>query len=154
MSVLTGSWIPKAFSRPQSDSSAGSAGPSSPLQGRTRFADQPLSTGQMAQPDGWEGQSELGPLPSSKAPQETFTALPSLPVPAPIIGQCKAVSLLCVYTCTRQKCHKQLGFVTLDDCELNFHTILKHSAFELQLFPLAAAAAAAAAAATAAAAIT
>ena len=54
----------------------------------------------MAQPDGQEGPSSLGPLPSSKAPQETFTALPSLPVPAPITGQCKAIPLLYVYTCT------------------------------------------------------
>ena len=85
--MQAGSWIPKAFSRPQSETGAGSANPSSPLQARTRFADQPLLAAPMAQPDRQETQPALGPLPSSKAPQETFTALPSLPVPAPITGQ-------------------------------------------------------------------
>ena len=97
MAVHAGSWIPKAFSRPQSETGAGSASPSSPLQGRTRFADQPLLVAQIAQPDGQETQPALGPLPSSRAPQETFTALSSLPVPAPITGQRTFLCFMCVY---------------------------------------------------------
>lgn len=95
LSLHAGSWIPKAFSRPQSDTGAGSAGPGTALQSRTRFADEPLLTGQLGQPSsGQDTPLAPVPLPSSKAPMETFTALPSLPVPAPITGQYPATNTL------------------------------------------------------------
>ena len=81
--IHAGTWIPKAFSRPGSDSAALPSSPAAP-QGRTRFADEPPLASQAAQPDLKEKQN--GPLPSRKAPPETFTALPSLPVPGPIAG--------------------------------------------------------------------
>ncbi|KAL0054000.1 hypothetical protein WJX82_002103 [Trebouxia sp. C0006] len=77
----SGTWLPKAFSRAGSDSAALPSSPAAP-QGRTRFADEPPLASQAAQPDLKEEQD--GPLPSRKAPPETFTALPSLPVPGPI----------------------------------------------------------------------
>jgi len=82
--------MPKAFSRAGSDGAALPSSPAAP-QGRTRFADEPPLASQAAQPDLKEEQD--GPLPSRKAPPETFTALPSLPVPGPIAG---AVSSFCV----------------------------------------------------------
>ena len=78
-----GTWMPKAFSRAGSDAAALPSSPAA-AQGRTRFADEPPLASQAAQPDLKEEQN--GPLPSRKAPPETFTALPSLPVPGPIAG--------------------------------------------------------------------
>ncbi|DBB04488.1 TPA: hypothetical protein ACH3X1_012586 [Trebouxia sp. C0004] len=77
----SGTWMPKAFSRSGSDSAALPSSPAAP-QGRTRFADEPTLASQAAQPDLKEEQDV--PLPSRQAPPETFTALPSLPVPGPI----------------------------------------------------------------------
>ncbi|KAL0018450.1 hypothetical protein WJX77_012272 [Trebouxia sp. C0004] len=79
-----GTWMPKAFSRSGSDSAALPSSPAAP-QGRTRFADEPTLASQAAQPDLKEEQDV--PLPSRQAPPETFTALPSLPVPGPIAGE-------------------------------------------------------------------
>ncbi len=83
LDMHAGTWMPKAFSRAGSDSPALPSSPAAP-QGRTRFADEPPLASQAAQPDLKEEQD--GPLPSRKAPPETFTALPSLPVPGPIAG--------------------------------------------------------------------
>ena len=84
LDIHAGTWLPKAFFRPGSDSAALPSSPAPP-QGRTRFADEPPLASQAAQPDLKEEQN--GPLPSRKAPPEMFTALPSLPVPGPIAGE-------------------------------------------------------------------